>query len=383
MHERKQPLFHLVKRGELSPKYALLIRLASILTALLVGALVFLLLGSNPIKAYGEILAGSLGRESARQRVVNIAVPLLGTALAIAPCFRMKFWNIGAEGQITAGAVGATFFALTFGGQYGIFEGKEPSLLLLLMMALGAMICGAFWALIPAFFHAKWGTNETLFTLMLNYIAIGIVKWLQGGPWEGKPGSQIIPNFHASALLPKVFGVHIGWILVLLLTVLIFVYMRYTKHGYEIAVLGESMNTARYAGMNVAWITIRTMLLSGAIAGLVGFMIVSGANKTLYFGVAGGVGFTAITVAWLAQLNPFAMIVISLMLAVLEKGAGNLETVMGIPTSIADIITGVILLFMLASEFFVRYRLALGSRGLDWVRWDEEKAPAAEKEEAE
>ena len=143
------------------------------------------------------------------------------------------------------------------------------------------------------------------------------------------------------------------------------------------------MNTARYAGMNVAWITIRTMLLSGAIAGLVGFMIVSGANKTLYFGVAGGVGFTAITVAWLAQLNPFAMIVISLMLAVLEKGAGNLETVMGIPTSIADIITGVILLFMLASEFFVRYRVALGSRGLDWVRWDEGKAGVAGKEEAE
>ena len=383
MHERKQPIFHLVKRGELSSKYALLIRLASILAALLAGALIFLLLGSNPIRAYGEILAGSLGRESARQRVINIAVPLLGTALAIAPCFRMKFWNIGAEGQITAGAVGATYFALTFGGKYGIFEGKEPSLLLLLMMALGAMICGAFWALIPAFFHAKWGTNETLFTLMLNYIAIGIVKWLQGGPWEGKPGSQIIPMFPDNAMLPKVFGVHCGWIIILLLTVFMYFYLTKMKHGYEIAVVGESENTARYAGMNVAWITIRTMLLSGAIAGLVGFMIVSGANKTLYFGVAGGVGFTAITVAWLAQLNPFAMIVISLMLAVLEKGAGNLETVMGIPTSIADIITGVILLFMLASEFFVRYRVALGSRGLDWVRWDDGKAGVAGKEEAE
>ncbi len=357
MRERKQPLFHLVKRSELPAKYAWMIRLLSLLAAMLVGALIFLLLGSNPVKAYGEILSGALGRESARQRVVNIAVPLLGVALAIAPCFKMKFWNIGAEGQITVGAIGATFFALTFGGKYGLFAGKEPSLLLLLMMALGSMLCGAFWALIPAFFRAKWGTNETLFTLMMNYIAIGIVKWLQGGPWEGKPGSQIIPNFHASALLPKVFGVHIGWIVVLVLTVLIFVYMRYTKHGYEIAVLGESTNTARYAGMNVAWITVRTMLLSGAISGLVGFMIVSGANRTLYYGVAGGVGFTAITVAWLAQLNPFAMIVISLLLAVLSKGAGNLETVMGIPTSISDIITGIILMFMLASEFFIRYRL--------------------------
>ena len=224
-------------------------------------------------------------------------------------------------------------------------------------MALASMIFGAFWAAIPAGFKARWGTNETLFTLMMNYIAIGIVAWLQGGPWEGKPGSQIIPMFDQKAVLPKVLGVHCGWILVLLLVVFMFIYMNYTKHGYEVAVLGESENTARYAGMNVAKVTLRTAALSGAICGLVGFLTASGVNQTLYSNVAGGVGFTAITVCWLSQLNPFAMIVISLLLAVLSRGSSGLQTALGIPASISDIITGVILLCMLGCEFFINYRI--------------------------
>ena len=192
---------------------------------------------------------------------------------------------------------------------------------------------------------------------MMNYIAIGIVGWLQGGPWEGKPGSQIIPMFDQAAVLPKVFGVHCGWIIVLLLTAGMYIYMNYTKQGYEIAVLGESENTARYAGMNVAKVTIRTACLSGGICGLIGFMVCSGTNMTLYADVAGGVGFTAIVVAWLAQFNPFAMIAISLLLAVLEKGASGLQTTLRVPASIADIITGIILLCMLACEFFINYRI--------------------------
>ena len=148
-------------------------------------------------------------------------------------------------------------------------------------------------------------------------------SWLQGGPWEGRPGSQIIPQFDDAAVLPKVLGVHCGWIIVLILMVFMFVYMKYTKQGYEIAVIGESENTARYAGMNVGKIIMRTMFLSGAIAGLVGFIVASGADSTLYSGVAAGVGFTAITVAWLAQLNPFAMVAISMLLAVLEKEIGR------------------------------------------------------------
>ena len=223
--------------------------------------------------------------------------------------------------------------------------------------ASGALF-GGLWALIPAFFKARWGTNETLFTLMMNYIIIGVVKWLQGGPWEKIPrGSQQIEQFASNACLPRVAGVYCGWIIVLVLTVLMFLYMRYTKHGYEIAVIGESENTARYAGMNVGWIIMRTMFLSGAIAGIVGFLLVSGANNTLYSGVANNAGFTAITVAWLAQLNPFAMVGISALLAVLQKGADTLNTQMSIPVSLSDVITGVLLFFMLGCEFFINYRL--------------------------
>ncbi|HJB81383.1 MAG TPA: ABC transporter permease, partial [Candidatus Flavonifractor intestinigallinarum] len=164
-------------------------------------------------------------------------------------------------------------------------------------------------------------------------------------------------QFDSAAVLPKVLGVHCGWIIVLVLTVAMFFYMKYTKQGYEIAVIGESENTARYAGMNVGKIIMRTMFLSGAIAGLVGFIVASGADNTLYSGVAAGVGFTAITVAWLAQLNPFAMVGISVLLAVLDKGADTLQTQLAVPASISDIITGIFLFCMLGCEFFINYRL--------------------------
>ena len=350
MHEQKTPLIRLAKRDAMPNRQIWCIRGGSFVAAILIGALIFLVLGDNPFVAYGTIISGSLGKSTAIRQTVRIAIPLLGTALAIAPCFKMRFWNIGAEGQITAGAIGASYFAL-------FWYDKLPGPVLILVMAIAGAIAGGLWALIPAFFKARWGTNETLFTLMMNYIIIGVVKWLQGGPWEGRPGSQIIPQFDEKAILPKVLGVHCGWIIVLILTVFMFVYMKYTKQGYEIAVIGESENTARYAGMNVGRVIMRTMFLSGAISGLVGFIVASGANNTLYDGVAAGVGFTAITVAWLAQLNPFAMIGISALLAVLEKGADTLQTRMAVPASISDIITGIFLFCMLGCEFFINYKL--------------------------
>ena len=346
----KEPLIRLAKRENMARGKVWMIRLAAFVFAVLLGSLIFLIVGTSPFTAYGAMMSSALGKASGVRQVVKTAVPLLGTALALAPCFRMKYWNIGAEGQITMGAMCATYFALTFGKAW-------TSLPLLVVMGIASVIGGAIWALIPAIFKARWGTNETLFTLMMNYIAIGIVAYLQDGPWEGKKGSQIIPNFEKTAVLPKLFGVHIGWIFVLLLVAFMFVYMKYTKQGYEIAVLGESENTARYAGMNVGRVTRRTAAISGAICGFVGFMVASGANQTLYSGVAAGVGFTAITVAWLAQLNPFAMIVISFLLAVLSKGASGLQTSLGIPASISDMITGIILLSMLGCEFFINYRM--------------------------
>ena len=323
MNEKSARKLQLSRRIDgMHPAAAWSIRVASIVFALIVGGLLLLALGYSPLKAYGTIIDGSLGSKTFVRQTIKIAIPLLGCALAIAPCFKMHFWNIGAEGQITAGAIGATFFALKFGK-------TMPQLPL-------------------------------LFTLMMNYIIIGVVKWLQGGPWEAPPsGSQMIAQFAGNAKLPSVLGVHCGWIIVLVLTVLMFIYMRYTKHGYEIAVIGDSSNTARYAGMNVGRIMMRTMFLSGSISGLVGFIIVSGANHTLYDGVAGGVGFTAISVAWLAQLNPFAMIIIASMLAVLTKGSQTLNTRMQVPSTIADILTGFILLCMLGCEFFINYKISI------------------------
>lgn len=352
MSEGKTPFIRLVKRTGMSARKIWLIRLSSVIIALILGFIPLLITGTNPFEAYGVIISGALSRPVYLKQTIRTAIPLLGCALAIAPCFKMKFWNIGAEGQITMGAVFASYFAINFAT-------TMPHVPLLLVMAISAAIFGGLWALIPAFFKAKWNTNETLFTLMMNYIAIGIVAYLQGGPWEGRKGSQQIPIFNNNAWLPNLFGVHIGWVIVLLLVLFMYFYMNKTKQGYEIAVVGDSVNTARYAGMSVPRIIMRTMFLSGAISGLVGFLVVSGANHTIYNGVAAGVGFTSITVAWLSQLNAFAMIVISMILAILEKGASTLQTRLSVPASIADIITGILLFTMLASEFFINYQIVI------------------------
>ncbi len=347
---KKAPLIRLAKKDAMDPKKAWAIRIGSILFALILGCIPILITGNNPIAAYGVIIKGSLGTSFYLKQTIKLAIPLLGTALAIAPCFKMRFWNIGAEGQITAGAIGASFFAI-------YFAKSMPHVLLLIVMMAAAALIGGIWAMIPGFFKAKYNTNETLFTLMMNYIAIGIVAWLQGGPWEGRKGTQQIPLFDKNAYLPTVFGIHVGWIIVLILVVLVHIYMNYTKQGYEVAVIGDSVNTARYAGMNVGWIMVRTMLVSGAICGIVGFILVSGQNKTITSNVANGVGFTAITVAWLGHLNAFAMIAISLILAILEMGSSYLQQVLGVPSAISEIVSGILLFCMLGCEFFINYQM--------------------------
>lgn len=350
---KKQSLFHIAKRDTLPWYKSFAIRGCAILLALVVCAVVTMLLtGENPVNIFATIFKGAFG--SARKSWVtfqNLAV-LLGISLAVTPAFKMRFWNIGAEGQVLIGCLATAACMISLAD-------KLPNAVLILVSLAAALAAGALWGFLPAFFKAKWNTNETLFTLMMNYIIIGVVRWLQGGPWEGRPGSQIIPQFDRAATLPKVLGVHCGWIIVLILVVFMHVYMNHTKHGYEIAVIGDSSNTARYAGMNVGRIMMRTMFLSGSISGLVGFIIVSGANHTLYDGVAGGVGFTAISVAWLAQLNTFAMIIIASMLAVLTKGSQTLNTRMQVPSTIADILTGFILLCMLGCEFFINYKISI------------------------
>ena len=351
-----KPFVRIARRNTIPLSQAWLIRLAGLLSSLLVGSILILSLGHNPVAVYADMIDSAFGNRIGFNETVRIAVPLLGSALAVGMAFKMRFWNIGAEGQILVGGIAATYFAL-------FHYQNLASPVLLTVMGLAAIIAGGIWGFIPAFFRAKWGTNETLFTLMLNYIAFGIILYLQSGPWR-RAGTDfpIIAMFDTTARLPRIFGIHIGWVLILILTALIYLYLTRSKQGYQLSVVGQSENTARYAGMNVAWIIIRTMILSGAIAGFVGFIQVSGADFTLNEGTAGGVGFTAITVAWLSQLNPLIMVLVSFFIAILERGAIRIQTTFMIPATIATVLIGIILFFMLACEFFINYRLVFRSR---------------------
>ena len=353
----KTPLIRLAKRDGMAGAGQWGIRIAAILLALVVGGLVILLSGNNPIQGYAIIVEGALGKTSGIRQTVKNFIPLLGTALAIAPCFKMRFWNIGAEGQITAGAMCATYFAL-------FWADSIPQVPLLLLMCAAGAIGGGLWALVPAFFKARWGTNETLFTLMMNYIIIGVVKWLQGGPWEKIPrGSQQIEQFASNACLPRVAGVYCGWIVVLALTVFMFLYMKYTKHGYEIAVVGESRRTASYAGIKVDRVIIRTMALSGALCGLIGLLLTSSTDHTMTTTIVDGRGFTAVMVSWMAKFNPVIMIFVSLLLVVLSRGASEISTAFGLNRSFSDILTGIILFFIIGCEFFINYKVQFRSSG--------------------
>jgi len=355
-----QQFLRIAKRDTIPMYRAWLIRFCGLLAALLAGSFLILALGHNPLAVYADMLDSAFGSRIGFNETVRIAVPLLGSSLAVGLAFKMKFWNIGTEGQILVGGIAATYFAL-------FHYQNMPRPVLLVVMGIAAVLAGSLWGLIPAFFRAKWNTNETLFTLMLNYIAFGFILYLQSDPWR-RPGTDfpIIAMFDTSARLPRLFNIHIGWVIVLILAVLVHLYITRSKQGYQLSVVGESENTARYAGMNVGRIIMRTMLISGGIAGLVGFIQVSGSDFTLNETTAGGVGFTAITVAWLAHLNPLIMILVTFFIAILERGSVRIQTTFMIPATIATVLIGIILFFMLACEFFINYRLVFRNqeRGL-------------------
>lgn len=349
---KKQSLFHIAKRDTLPWYKSFAIRGCAILLALVVCAVVTMLLtGENPVNIFATIFKGAFG--SARKSWVtfqNLAV-LLGISLAVTPAFKMRFWNIGAEGQIGVGAIAASYVAL--------YHDDMPRVLLLLVMAAVGFIAGGLYGAIPAYFKAKFGTNETLFTLMLNYVAFYTIQALAQGAWKDPAGMGFpkIARFSSQAQLPMVFGVHIGWIVALALVALVYWYLRCTKQGYELTVVGENENTARYAGMNVKKIVVRTMFLSAGLAGLAGMLQASGADKTLTESVANNVGFTAITVAWLANLNPLAMMVVTVLFCILTKGSDTIQSLYNIAPAAAEVFQGIILFFVLGSEFFIRYRL--------------------------
>lgn len=353
----KEPLFRVIKRTELTRNQTIILRTIALILSVAAGGLFILMLGYNPFVIYGTIVSGAFRSTMAIQATIKIMIPLFISSLGVTLAFKMKFWNIGAEGQIIFGAICATFFAL--------YCSEWNHFVLIIVMLLAGMIGGGLWGLIPAIFKVKFNTNETLFTLMLNYIALHIVAYFRDGPWRDPDaqGYAKIARFDSNAALDKVFGIQIGWIISLILLVIVAIYLRKSKQGYEISVVGESKETARYAGMDVPKIVLRTMFFSGAICGLAGMIQATGSDITLTTNVAGGVGFTAIIVAWLAQLNPIMILVVAFLFSVLEKGSSVIQSTYGLSTDCADVLQGIILFFILGCEFFVRYQFVKREKG--------------------
>ena len=347
--------FHVVKRSKTSmPTWkAWLIRVAAILLGAVVCALVTVFLtGINPIKVFATMIDGAFGTERRIWSLLQGIAMLLCVSLAVTPAFKMRFWNIGAEGQALMGGLASAACMMFIGDAL-------PNWLLLIVMVITSMLAGAIWAVIPAIFKAKWQTNETLFTLMMNYIAIQVVSYYICIFATGGSGKiNVINPITRSGWLPTIAGQSylINVIIVLVLTVVMYIYLKYSKQGYEIAVVGESENTAKYIGIDVKKVIIRTLLISGAICGIAGFLLVSGADHTISRDTIAGRGFTAIMVSWLAKFNPAVMILTSFLLVFFEKGAIQISTACGLNASFSDIITGIIIFFIIGSEFFINYQ---------------------------
>ncbi|MDR1238993.1 MAG: ABC transporter permease [Treponema sp.] len=341
---------------ELSGPREKLQRAAAALAALGASALFIFFIGYNPLEIFAKVFDGSLGSAYRFRETVNKAIPLCILSLGTAAAFRMKFWNIGQEGQFYLGAYGASLVAFSFPAL--------PSPLLLPLMFLAGFVFGGLWALIPALLKARFSTSETLVTLMLNYVAAKWISYLQYGPWKDPlaMGFPKIAPFSTNAVPPNLFGVHIGWIIALCLAALMYLLLKRTKLGYEIDVLGESEATARYAGIPVFRVMVIAILISGGLCGAAGMLQASAVERSLSDQLSGGLGFTSVITAWLARLSPPAIVVVSFLFSMLIQGGNFLQSSLQIPASISLVLQGIIIFFVLGSEFFIRYRFVLTRR---------------------
>ncbi len=354
--------FHTVKRDPLPWYKSLLVRAVAVVLALIVSAVVITLLThKNPIQVYASMIDGAFGIKNPATTALrvwslfqDIAI-LLCVSLAVTPAFKMRFWNCGAEGQVLVGGL-ATVSVMFFLGD------KIPFPLLILLMVVASVLAGIIWAVIPAVFKSLWNTNETLFTLMMNYIAIQLVAYfLKVFVKSGSGVLSPMKQFGLPVLAGKDYLLNI--ITVAVLTLVMYIYLKYTKQGYEISVVGESENTARYIGIDVKKVILRTLVVSGAICGVAGLLLVGGTNHTISTTTAGGRGFTAIMVSWLAKFNPIYMVFTTFLVVFLQKGAQQVSTDFRISNAISDIVTGIILLFIIGCEFFLQYKIVLANSG--------------------
>ena len=357
-------MIQISKRGAVSRKRNIAIRLAAIVLAIIVCAVITMATtGTDPFAVFSAFINGSFGSERKLWIFLQDTAILLIISLAVTPAFKMHCWNLGAEGQVLAGAMAAAACMVLLGDTMS--NGA-----LIACMVIVSVVTGALWAGIPAFFKAKFNTNETLFTLMMNYVATQIVAYFCV-KWENPVGSCTIGVINAqneAGWLPQLGNKYLLVILVaVIMTVLIYFYLNYTKHGYEIAVVGESERTARYIGIKVPRVIVRTMLFSGAICGVAGLLLVGGIHHTVSTSLVGGQGFTAVMVSWLAAFNPIVMILTSALLIFMGSGANQLATSCGLNQSFGDILTGVIIFFIIGSEFFVQYKISFRRKSKEAV----------------
>ena len=356
MNEKnKEPFFHVVKRDALPWYQSIGIRIAAIVLALILCAVITTITtGINPIQVYQSIFIGAFGTTRKTWITLQNVSILLLISLALTPAFKMKFWNIGGEGQVLIGGLAAAACMICL-------DDKLPNVLVMVCMVIASLAAGIVWALFPAFFKAKWNTNETLSTLMMNYIATQLVAFFTI-VWEVPKGSGkigIINQDSNIGWLPQIFGSKylLSILVAVIITVFMYIYLNYSKQGYEISVVGESENTAKYVGIKVGKVIIRTMMLSGAICGLVGLLLVGSINHTVTTTIAGGQGFTAVLVSWMSKFNPLTMVLSSFLIIFMDRGASEISTTFGLNHSYSDILTGIILFFIIGCEFFISYKL--------------------------
>lgn len=353
--QKSAPLFHITKRKELPWYKAWGVRAAAIVLALLVCAVVTTLFtGENPLDVFKTMFDGAFGTMRKIWTLLQNLAILLCISLAVTPAFKMRFWNIGGEGQVLIGGLATAACMICLGGVL-------PNWLLIIVMVFASILAGAVWALIPAIFKAKWNTNETLFTLMMNYVATQLVAYFVI-VWEVPKGAGkigIINQDTMAGWLPQIgeYKYLLNILVVAALTIGMYIYLNYSKHGYEITVVGESERTARYVGIKVEKVIIRTLIISGAVCGVAGLLLVGGTDHTITTTIAGGRGFTAVMVAWLAKFNPIVMVFTSFLLVFLSRGASEVSTIFGLNHAFGDILTGIILFFIIGCEFFITYKL--------------------------
>ena len=348
----KEPLIHLSKREDMPSGKRWLVRIAAIFLSLVVCAgFIFMIIKMNPVEVYEGIVEGAVGTSRRFWVTARDALTLLCVAVAVTPAFKMKFWNIGAEGQYAMGAI--------FGGAFVLYgpeiRGIGGGIILAVMCFLG----GAFWALLCAIPKAYWNVNESITTLMLNYIALIILSYLVLGPWK-MPGQNVgqTKRIPVGLEIPEINGISAGIILGIVAAVVIFLAYKYTTDGYQLSVIRSSQNSARYAGINIKRNIILALVISGGLAGLAGYVQYAGVSHRIMEQMPNNAGYTGIVIAYLSRLNPLVIVIVSILFAGLQNSSATVQ-IMGVPTQIATMIQGAVMIFVIAGDFFQRYKIVV------------------------